>query len=89
MSELVENLSKIAGNLNQVDFAGLSQALKSLLATVNQQAGSLDLRKMVASVTAAASSIDALAGSPEARVTFANLNKTATEVQGLVAKLNT
>jgi paraquat-inducible protein B len=89
MSELVENLSKIAGNLNKVDFAGLSQALKSLLATVNQQAAGLDLGKMVATVTAAASSIEALAGSAEARVAFANLNKTATEVQGLVAKLNT
>jgi len=89
MSELVENLSKIAGNLNKVDFAGLSQALKSLLATVNQQAGGLDLKKMVATVTAAASSIDALAGSADAKLAFGNLNKTATEVQGLVLKLNT
>ena len=89
MSELVENLSKIAGNLNKVDFAGLSQELKSLLATANQQVGGLDLKKMVATVTAAASSIDALAGSAEAKAAFANLNKTATEVQGLVAKLDT
>ena len=89
MSELVENLSKIAGNLNKVDFAGLSQALKSLLASVNQQTGGLDLGKMVASVTSAASAIDALASSAEAKVAFANLNKTATEVQGLVANLST
>jgi paraquat-inducible protein B len=89
MSELVENLSKIAGNLNKVDFAGLSQELKSLLATVNQQAGGLDLKKMVVTVTSAASSIDALAGSAEAKAAFANLNKTATDVQGLVAKLDT
>jgi len=89
MSELVENLSKIAGNLNKVDFAGLSQELKSLLATVNQQAGGLDLKKMVAAVTSAASSIDALAGSAEAKAAFANLNQTAMDVQGLVAKLDT
>ena len=89
MSELVENLSKIAGNLNKVDFAGLSQELKSLLATVNQQAGGLDLKKMVAAVTSAASSIDALAGSAEAKAAFANLNQTAMNVQGLVAKLDT
>jgi paraquat-inducible protein B len=67
MSELVENLSKIAGNLNKVDFAGLSKELKSLLATVNQQAGGLDLKKMVAAVTSAAASIEALAGSAEAK----------------------
>jgi paraquat-inducible protein B len=89
MSELVENLSKIAGNLNKVDFAGLGQELKSLLATVNQQAGGLDLQKMVTTVTSAASSIDALAGSAEAKAAFANLNRTATDVQGLVAKLDT
>ena len=89
MSELVENLSKIAVNLNKVDFAGLSKELKTLLATVNQQAGGLDLKKMVATVTAAAASIDALASSTEAKAAFANLNKTATDVQGLVAKLDT
>jgi paraquat-inducible protein B len=89
MSELVENLSKIAGHLNKVDFAGLSQELKSLLATVNQQAGGVDLKKMVAMVTSAASSIDALAGSAEAKAAFTNLNKTATDVQRLVAKLDT
>ena len=89
MSELVENLSKVAGNLNKVDFAGLSQELKSLLATVNQQAGGLDLKKMVATVTSAASSIDTLVSSAEAKGALANLNKTVTDVQGLAAKLDT
>jgi paraquat-inducible protein B len=89
MSELVENLSKIAGNLNKVDFAGLSRELKSLLATVNQQASGLDLKQMVASMTSAASSISALASSAEAKTAFANLNKTAMDVQGFVAKLDT
>ena len=88
MSELVENLSKIAGNLNRVDFAGLSQELKSLLATVNEQAGGLDLKKMVAAVTSAALSVDALAGSPQARAAFGNFNKSATDMQGLVAKID-
>jgi paraquat-inducible protein B len=88
MSELVENLSKIAGNLNKVDFAGLSQELKTLLATVNQQAGGLDLKKMVATVTSAAASIDALAGSAEAKAAFSNLDQTATGMQGLVTKLD-
>jgi paraquat-inducible protein B len=89
MTELVENLSKIAGNLNKVDFGGLSQELKTLLATVNQQAGGLDLKGMVATLTSAASAIGALAGSADARAAFANLNKTATDAQGLMAKLDT
>ena len=89
MSELIANLSKIVNNLKQIDFAGLSHELKSLLATANQEVGDLDLKKMVTKVTAAAESIEALAGSAEAKAAFANLNKTATDVQGLVAKLDT
>jgi paraquat-inducible protein B len=88
MSELIANLSKIMGNLNQVDFAEISRELKSLLATANQQVGGLDLKTMVAQVTAAAASIEALAGSAEAKTAFANLNRTATDVQALVAKLD-
>jgi len=74
--------------LNKVDFGGLSRELQSLLATANRQAGEVDLKKMVAKVTAAAESIEALAGSADARAAFANLNKTATDVQGMVARLD-
>lgn len=88
MSELIASLSKIASNLNKVDFGELSRELKSLLASVNQQVGELDLKKMVTQVTAAAESIEALAGSAEAKAAFANLNKTATAVQRLAAKLD-
>jgi len=89
MSELVENLSKVANNLNKVDFAGLSHELQTLLASANQQVAAVDLKTMVAKVTAAAESIETLASSDEAKAAFGNLNKTATDVQGLVAKLNT
>ena len=89
MSELTANLSQIVSGLKQVDFAEISRELKSLLATANQQAGALNLKEMVAKVTAAAASIEALAGSAEARAAFTNLNKTATDVQGLVARLDT
>lgn len=89
MSELVANLSKVANNLNKVDFAGLSHELQTLLASANQQVGAVDLKTMVAKVTAAAESIESLASSDEAKAAFGNLNKTATDVQGLVAKLNT
>lgn len=88
MSELVGNLSKIVSDLNKVDFAELSRELKSLLTTANQQVGELDLKKMVTKVTAAAESIEALAGSTEAKAAFAHLNQTATDVQGLVIKLD-
>ena len=88
MSELVANLSKIANNLNKVDFAGLSRELQTLLATVNRQVSDVDLKQMVAKVTAAAASIEAFAGSTEAKAAFANLNKAAADVQGFVARLD-
>ena len=88
MSELVANLSKIANNLNKVDFAGLSRELQTLLATLNRQVSDVDLKQMAASVTAAAAAIESFAGSPETKAAFANLNKTATEVQGFVARLD-
>lgn len=88
LSELVSNLSRVAGNLNKVDFAGLSRELQSLLATVNRRVNDVDLQRMVAKVTAAAESIESLAGSEAAKVAFANLNRTATEVQGVAARMD-
>ena len=88
LSELFANLTKVANNLNKVDFAGMARELQSLLATANRQVGEADLKKLVAKVTAAAESIETLASSDEAKAAFGNFNRTATGVQGLVAKLN-
>lgn len=87
--ELMANLSHIISDLKTANFADISRELKSLLVTVNHKAAELDLKKMVTQVSAAAESIAALAGSAEAKAAFANLNKTATDVQALVAKLDT
>ena len=88
MSELTTTLSKIASNLNKFDFAGLSSGLQVLLDSMNRQMRDVNLKLMVTEVTAAAQSIEALAGSKEAKVAFKNLNETATGVHGLVAKLD-
>jgi paraquat-inducible protein B len=88
MSELVENLSKIASSLNKVDFAGVADELKALLGAANRQVGGADLKQMVTTVTAAAVSIAALASSDDAKAAFTNFNRTAAGLQGLVAKLN-
>jgi paraquat-inducible protein B len=88
MSELVANVSKIVNNVNKIDFAGISQDIKSFLASAKQQVGGLDLKNMVAKVTAAAASIEDFASSAEAKKAFASLNKTAADAQGLIAKLD-
>ena len=88
ITELMANLSRIASDLKKADFAEVSHQLKSLLVTANQKAGELDLKQMVTQVTAAADSIAALAGSAEAKAAFTSLNKTATDVQALVTRLD-
>lgn len=88
MSELTANLSKIVANVNKIDFAGISGQVTTLLTNANKQVDGLDLKKLVARVTAAAASISDLAGSTEVKAVFGNLNKTATDVQGLVVKLD-
>jgi len=55
----------------------------------NKQVDGLDLKNMVNKMTGAADAIQILASSAEAKAAVANLNKTATDVQGLVAKLDT
>ncbi len=89
MSEMIASLSKFVSNLNQVDFGGLTRQLQSLLAVANKQVDGLDLKNMVNKMTGAADAIQILASSAEAKAAVANLNKTATDVQGLVAKLDT
>ena len=89
ITELMANLSKIVSDLKKANFAEVSSELKLLLVTANHKVAELDLQKMVTQVTAAADSITALASSAEAKAAFANLNKTATDVQGLVTRLDT
>lgn len=88
LSELVANFSKIANNLNKVDFAGLSRDLQTLFATVNRQVSEVDLKQMVSKVTAAAASIESLAGSNDAKEAFASLNQATAGLQRFVARLD-
>ena len=89
ITALMANLSQIVSDLKLADFAGVSRELKLLLITTNHKVGELDLQKMVTQVTAAADSIATFAGSAEAKMAFANINKTAADVQGLVTRLDT
>lgn len=89
ITELMANLSMIINDLKKAEFTEVSRELKSLLVSANHKAGELDLKKLATQVTAAAESIAALAGSAQTQAAFTNLNKTATDVQALVARLDT
>ena len=87
LSELVVNLSRSATNLANVDFVQLSIELKKLMSIGNQQIGGLDLKTMVARITAAATAVDALAASDDAKSTLASVGATAHSLQRLADKL--
>ncbi len=87
LSELVVNLSRSATNLANVNFVELSVELKKLLSVANRQAGELDLKTMVARITAAATSVDALVGSDDAKGSLAAVGATAHSLQRLADKL--
>jgi paraquat-inducible protein B len=88
LSTLIGNVSRIANQLESVDFAALSHELQSLLATSRRQLDGLDLPGLVTRLTAAAASVEAFAGSPDARVAFTHLNRTTQELQALTAHLD-
>jgi len=87
LSELVVNLSRSATNLANVDFVDLSIELKKLLSVANQQAAGLDLKTMVARITAAAASVDGLVKSKDATATLQAVGRAAESAQHLADNL--
>lgn len=88
IAEVQSSIVEIVADIKRVDFAGLSKELKTLLATTNQKVAELDLKALAERVGRAADSIEKFAGSPEAKAVMVNLNKTITETQVLIAKLD-
>ena len=89
ISEVQQSIVEIVANLKQVDFAGLSQQVKTLLDSTNQKVNDFDARALNAKVGGAADAINAFVNSPDAKQAFANLNETLTATRAAVAKLET
>lgn len=89
ISEVQQSIVEIVANLKQVDFAGLSKQVKTLLASTNQKVNDFDAKALNAKVGGAADAINAFVNSPEAKQAFANLNETLTVTRAAVAKLDT
>jgi paraquat-inducible protein B len=89
ISEFQTNLTEILNDIKKVDFSGIGRELKQLLADAHQHLEGVDLRALVAQWQKAGASVDALASSPEARQTMANLNATLADLRAVLAKLDT
>ncbi len=89
ISEFQTNLTEILNDIKKVDFAGIGRELKLLLVDTHKQLDGLDVKGLVAQWRQAGASVEALAGSPEAKQTLVNLNATLTELRAVLAKLDT
>ncbi len=88
ISEVQQSIVEIVANLKQVDFAGLSQQVKTLLTATNEKVSALDVKVLGDKVGAAADAVTTFVNSPEARQTFLNLNAALTDLRVVLARID-
>lgn len=88
ISEVQQSIVEIVANLKQVDFAGLSKQVKTLLITTNEKVSALDVKMLGEKVAAAADAVTTFVNSPEARQTFLNLNAALTDLRVVLARID-
>jgi paraquat-inducible protein B len=88
ISEVQQSIVEIVADLKQVDFAGLSRQVKTLLANTNDKISALDTKALSEKVGGAADSITAFVNSPEAKQTFLNLNAALTDLRVVLARID-
>ena len=88
ISEVQQSIVEIVANLKQVDFAGLSKALKALLASASQKVGEFDTKALTGKLGQAADAVNVFVSSPGAQQAFTNLNAALTDLRALLAKLD-
>jgi paraquat-inducible protein B len=88
ISEYQASISEILSDLRKVDFAGISQDTKTLLATANRKLDEADVKGLSDKVGAAADAVTTFVNSPEAKQTFLNLNAALTDLRVVLARID-
>ncbi|MBI4323704.1 MAG: MCE family protein [Chloroflexi bacterium] len=88
LSEMSDSLAEILSKWRKVDVAALTDDLKTLLHTANQELTGLEVKKLADKLGAAAQSIESLAASPKIAEATTNLNTSILEVRTLVANID-
>lgn len=88
ISEFQASVSEILASVKKVDFAGLGRELTGLMADARKKMEGVDLRGMTDQWKKAGAQVEALAAAPEIRQTFVSLNAAATDLRGVLAKLD-
>ncbi len=88
ISEFQASASEILSKMKRIDFAGLSNELKQLVAQTRKQVAGIDVRGVVDQWKRSGAAVEALATNPEIKQTIGNLNATVTELRGTIARLD-
>jgi paraquat-inducible protein B len=87
ISEFQSSASEILGKLGKVDFPGLSNDLKALIADARRQIDALDLKGLSDQWKKTGDSVDLLARSPEIPRALENIDGAATDVRTTLGSL--
>ncbi|HLP02596.1 MAG TPA: MlaD family protein [Opitutaceae bacterium] len=84
IAEFTASVSDLLGKLRQVDYAGISTELKTLLASVRTKIDGLELQPAVDEVKSAAAAVRVLASDPKIGDAFASVNRTLAELTAMI-----
>jgi paraquat-inducible protein B len=88
ISEFQASVSEILASVKKVDFAGLGKELAGLMAEARKKMDGVDLKGMTDQWKKTGAQVEALASTPEIKQTFVTLNAAATDLRGVLAKLD-
>ena len=88
ISEFQASASEILAKIKKIDFAGLSEELKALVAQSRRQVAGIDVRGVLEQWKKTGVAVEALATNPEIRKTIDNLNATMGELRAAIARLD-
>jgi paraquat-inducible protein B len=88
ISEFTASLTGLLGKLQQVDYVGLSQDLRGLLAATRARVDALQLQPVLDEIAAAAAAVRSTAGDPAILGAFAALDRTLVDLRALLATLD-
>lgn len=80
IAEFTASVSDLLAKLRQIDYAGISTDLKSLLTSVRTKVDALELQPAVDEVKGAAAAVRVLASDPKIGEAFANVNHTLAQL---------
>ena len=89
ISEFQASASEILAKIKKIDFVGLSEELKSLVAQTRKQVAGIDVRGTLEQWKKTGAQVEALAASPEIKQTFVTLNAAAGDLRGVLGKIDT